>query len=67
MKSKRLLTLLALAMLPVAAFCQTDRSNNQSERSMIKVAILYPNEEGKTFDMEYYKTNHMPMLAELYG
>lgn len=34
---------------------------------MIKVAILYPNEDGKTFDMDYYLNKHMPMLANLYG
>lgn len=34
---------------------------------MIKVTILYPNDEGKTFNMEYYKDKHMPMLQELMG
>ena len=34
---------------------------------MIKVAILYPNAEGKTFDMDYYSTKHMPMAAGLFG
>ena len=37
------------------------------ESGMIKVTIMYPNEEGKTFDMDYYKNSHMPMLAELFG
>ncbi|NRB51677.1 MAG: EthD family reductase [Saprospiraceae bacterium] len=34
---------------------------------MIKVAILYPNGEDKTFDMDYYSTKHMPMVAGLFG
>lgn len=34
---------------------------------MVKVAILYPNDEGKTFDMDYYSTKHMPMVADLFG
>ena len=34
---------------------------------MIKVTILYPNGDGKTFDMDYYSNKHMPMVAELLG
>ena len=34
---------------------------------MIKVSIMYPNTEDGTFNMEYYKKNHMPMLKELFG
>ncbi|RDY62007.1 EthD family reductase [Flagellimonas nanhaiensis] len=34
---------------------------------MIKVTILYPNGEGKTFDMDYYANKHMPMVARLLG
>ena len=37
------------------------------KKGMIKVAILYPNGEGKTFDMDYYSTKHMPMAASLFG
>ena len=36
-------------------------------KGMIKVSVLYPNEEGKTFDMKYYVNNHMPLVAELLG
>lgn len=31
------------------------------------MAIYYPAGEGKTFDMDYYTENHMPMAAELLG
>ncbi len=34
---------------------------------MIKVSVLYPNQEGKTFDMDYYCNTHVPMVAELLG
>jgi uncharacterized protein (TIGR02118 family) len=32
---------------------------------MIKVTVMYPNEAGKKFDMDYYVNNHMPMAAGL--
>jgi len=34
---------------------------------MYKVAILYANGEGKTFDMDYYEDKHMPMVAAYLG
>jgi uncharacterized protein (TIGR02118 family) len=34
---------------------------------LFKVAILYPNGEGKTFDMDYYEAKHMPMVAAILG
>jgi uncharacterized protein (TIGR02118 family) len=37
------------------------------ETGMFKVAILYPNGEGKTFDMDYYEKKHMPMVAGFLG
>ncbi|MCH2504906.1 MAG: EthD family reductase, partial [Dehalococcoidia bacterium] len=32
---------------------------------MIKVTVMYPNEEGKKFDMDYYVNKHIPMVAAL--
>jgi len=29
---------------------------------MIKVSVLYPNEKGKKFDMDYYGTKHLPLV-----
>lgn len=29
---------------------------------MIKVSVMYPNGEGKTFDMAYYTRNHMEIV-----
>jgi uncharacterized protein (TIGR02118 family) len=34
---------------------------------MIKVSVLYPNSEGRTFDIAYYCGKHMPMVAQLLG
>jgi uncharacterized protein (TIGR02118 family) len=34
---------------------------------MIKVSVLYPNEEGKKFDMDYYCKSHIPMVQEKLG
>src|ERR1700740_455837 len=33
------------------------------EKGLTKVSIMYPFAEGKTFNMEYYETKHMPMVA----
>ncbi|MEL7530539.1 MAG: EthD family reductase [Bacteroidota bacterium] len=38
-----------------------------SKKGLVKIAILYPNAEGNSFDMDYYATKHMPMVAGLFG
>lgn len=37
------------------------------KKGSIKVSVLYPNQEGKKFDMDYYENKHIPMVAELLG
>lgn len=37
------------------------------EKGLIKVSVMYPDGEGKHFDMDYYKTKHMPMVAGFLG
>ncbi|HVA17697.1 MAG TPA: EthD family reductase [Candidatus Dormibacteraeota bacterium] len=32
---------------------------------MIKVSVLYPSQEGSTFDMAYYCNTHIPMVRRL--
>jgi len=32
---------------------------------MIKVSVFYPHSESDSFDLDYYQTKHMPMVAEL--
>jgi uncharacterized protein (TIGR02118 family) len=34
---------------------------------MYKVTVLYPAGEGKTFDMEYYKTKHRDLCFKVFG
>lgn len=34
---------------------------------MIKLSVMYPKGEGKTFDMNYYLNTHIPLVAKLLG
>ncbi len=34
---------------------------------MFRVSILYPKTDGATFDHDYYRTSHMPMVASKLG
>lgn len=34
---------------------------------MIKVSVMYANEDGKKFDMDYYCNSHMPMVRAKLG
>jgi uncharacterized protein (TIGR02118 family) len=49
--------------------CKTSQPKHSSatEIGTFKVAILYPNGEDKTFDMDYYEKKHMPMVAGFLG
>lgn len=50
---------------------QSGKDKNHSsavvEKGLIKVSVMYPFDEGKTFDMEYYESSHMPMVAGILG
>jgi uncharacterized protein (TIGR02118 family) len=66
--------LILLLITCLAGFSQEKQSGktkkNRSavaEKGLIKVSVMYPFAEGKTFDMEYYETKHMPMVAKLLG
>ncbi|MBO9615162.1 MAG: EthD family reductase [Dyadobacter sp.] len=37
------------------------------EKGLVKISVMYPFSEGKTFNMEYYETKHMPMVAGFLG
>jgi len=37
------------------------------KKGMIKVSVLYPNGEGKHFDIDYYCNKHLPMAGGLLG
>lgn len=34
---------------------------------MIKVSVMYPAGEGKTLDMDYYKSTHRALCHEVFG
>jgi len=50
---------------------QSDKAETRysavAEKGLIKISIMYPFAEGKTFNMEYYETKHMPMVAGFLG
>ena len=64
MKTKVTLLIVVLGIL--FGFRQHE-STDKIKKGMIKVAIFYPNGEGKTFDMDYYSNKHMTMAARLFG
>ncbi len=49
--------------------CKTSQVKNSPipAEGMFKVEVLYPNGDGKTFDMEYYEKKQMPMVAGFLG
>lgn len=73
MKFKLILSFLLLTTCSVA-FSQDKQSGisqkhdiTVTEKGLIKISIMYPYAEGKTFNMEYYETRHMPMVAGFLG
>jgi len=37
------------------------------KKGMIKLTVLYPNSEGKTFNMDYYCNKHMALTSNFLG
>jgi uncharacterized protein (TIGR02118 family) len=73
MKLRLLISFLLLTAC-LAAFGQDKQSrkakkNNSAvaDKGLIKVSVMYPFTEGKTFNMEYYENKHMPMVAGFLG
>lgn len=71
---RKLLISLVLLITGFATFGQEKQSRKAKkhnsatvEKGLIKVSVMYPFAEGKTFDMEYYETKHMPMVAGFLG
>ena len=67
MKNKIFLLILSIPFFLTNCGQTNSADQPQTKQGMIKVTILYPNEEGKTFDMDYYSNKHMPMLRKLFG
>ncbi len=66
MKMKLLVSLMLLATT-LTALGQDKPSVGLAEKGLIKISVMYPYAEGKTFNMEYYETRHMPMVAKFLG
>ncbi|MGD1945494.1 MAG: EthD family reductase [Croceivirga sp.] len=59
-----------LILIVIIAFLgfETDRGKaSKGNAGKVKVMLLYPNEEGKSFDINYYSKKHMPMVAAFFG
>ncbi|WP_353722294.1 EthD family reductase [Dyadobacter sp. 676] len=72
MKFKLILSLLLLTTCFVAFSGEKQSGKpethaNAEEKGLIKISVMYPYAEGKTFNMEYYETKHMPMVAGYLG
>lgn len=60
--------LLSAATFFLLVGCTANQEKNEAlAEGMFKVAILYANGDGTTFDMEYYEQQHMPMVAGFLG
>ncbi len=67
MKTKSILLLLGVFVFLISWKETQFLKKSATETGNIKIMIMYPNEEGKNFDMEYYTAKHMPMVAQLFG
>lgn len=64
---KLLLAVLLIASC-VVSYGQTSQNDSTiAEKGLVKISVMYPYAEGKTFNMEYYETKHMPMVARFIG
>jgi uncharacterized protein (TIGR02118 family) len=70
----KLIVSILLLITCFAAFAQEKQSRKNKkqtsavvEKGLIKVSVMYPFAEGKTFNMEYYESKHMPMVAAYLG
>lgn len=66
---KNNISILVFSVLLTFLSCGQENTSAKSppKNGLIKVTILYENDEGKTFDMDYYSKKHMPMLKDLFG
>lgn len=70
MKLKLILSLFLVSVCLVAFGQKKQPKKNGkklTEKGLIKVSVMYPFAEGKKFDMDYYETKHMPMVAGYLG
>lgn len=60
--------LIILSLMLITSFASLGQEKQGvAEKGLIKVSVMYPFAEGKTFDIAYYETKHMPMVAGILG
>lgn len=67
MKIKPPYFLLLFAFIGLISWKTNPQNLPAADTGMIKVTILYPNGDDKTFNMDYYEKKHMPMVAGFIG
>ena len=73
MKNKLIVSLLLLTLCytglsqDISSPTIKNHSSAVTVKGLIKVSIMYPFSENIDFDMEYYETKHMPMVAGYLG
>ena len=67
MKTFHLFILAPLMLLFVSCEMNKPIETSFFETGTFRVSILYSNEEGAVFDMDYYEQKNMPMVAEFIG
>lgn len=61
---KTIVSIIAMSLLSIGVFAQAPVN---FKKGMIKVSVIYPNGEGKTFDLDYYTGKHLPFVGGLLG
>lgn len=61
---KTFLSIIIFSLFSMGGFSQTP---DTMKKGMIKVSVIYPNSEGKSFNMAYYTEKHLPFVAGLLG
>lgn len=61
---KSILSIILFSLLSIGTYAQTP---DNMKKGMIKVSVIYPNSEGKSFDIKYYTDKHLPFVADLLG
>ncbi|MBX2815078.1 MAG: EthD family reductase [Saprospiraceae bacterium] len=67
MKSRLLHSMILACCALTSYHLHSSGEQSPGTADMIKVTLMYPSGEGKTFDMSYYRDTHMPMVADLLG
>ncbi|WP_439556444.1 EthD family reductase [Dyadobacter sp.] len=67
MKLKLILPLFLLLTYFTAFSQERTAGPTPDAKGTIKVSVMYPYAEGKNFNMDYYETKHMPMVAGFLG